>query len=132
MKKREKAVWRDRAFEQMADPVILLDTDLKILDANRAAVKLSGMSMEDMAEKHCGGIFTCEAIPFRWRQEDLIYLEAGDMFSNQEIHHVLDLAPLCRVLFEGVLNPQVLPLPRQKERLQEPELLLNPFHSDLS
>ena len=66
----------EKTFEAIGDIVIIQDTEMHIVRANRAALKTLGLDHEDLAGRHCHEVFrheseVCENCPVKQSLQDL-------------------------------------------------------------
>lgn len=88
-------VGRDRVFEEMMDPVVILDRTYNIVDVNRAMLDLLGMKAEQVIGQSAKEVFADFPVPIKM-YTDVTYARAEAAFpiENKMVHYELSVWPL--------------------------------------
>jgi len=88
-------VGRDRVFEEMVDPVVILDRATTIVDVNRAMLDLLGMEAEQVIGQSAKVVFAEFPIPIKM-YTDVTYARTEAIFpvENKLVHYELTVWPL--------------------------------------
>jgi len=88
-------VGRDRVFEEMVDPVVILDRATTIVDVNRAMLDLLGMEAENLIGQSAKVVFADFPIPIKM-YTDVTYArtEAAFPIENRMVYYELSVWPL--------------------------------------
>ena len=88
-------VGRDKVFEVMVDPVVILNNQNLVVDINRAMLDLLGMKSEDVIGHSAKTVFDNFPIPIKM-YTDVSYARAEAIFplSNKMVYYELSVWPL--------------------------------------
>jgi PAS domain S-box-containing protein/putative nucleotidyltransferase with HDIG domain len=88
-------VGRDRVFEEMVDPVVILDRSYTIVDVNRAMLDLLGMAAEHVVGHSAKDIFADFPIPIKL-YTDVTYARTEAIFpvGDKMVYYELSVWPL--------------------------------------
>lgn len=88
-------IGRDKVFEAMVEPVVILDNKNNIVDTNSSMLALLGMSAQNVIGKSARDIFDDFPIPIKmYMQASYARAEASFMIGGKNIHYELTVWPL--------------------------------------